>query len=84
MAVITSSMAVDWLGENIATSEPTLTSDDSAKTADGQATHMVDVWFVIPDATYAREMNIYGQRSWHHFASQEEARAWFEQVTTEH
>lgn len=67
--------------------DPDLTSDDSAKTADGQATHAVDVWFTTgwgSGRAYGVERNGYGQRKWYRFRFNEEARTWFEQVTIDH
>lgn len=87
MVMLTSDQAIEVLENRLTLgdleSTVDLTSDDSTKTADGQATHTVDVW-LLDSTAVARENNLYGQRAWHHFPSHDEARVWFEQVTADH
>lgn len=63
--------------------DPDLISSDAGKTADGQATHTVDVW-LNESTAIARDGSIYGQRVWYIWDSHDEARAWFNQVIIEH
>jgi hypothetical protein len=81
MIVMCDPRTSDFLEETISR-EPDLTSDDSGKTADGQATHSIDVWLNATTAV-GREANGYGQRLWYAMELSE-GQGWFDQVTIDH
>jgi hypothetical protein len=80
-ALITNPLVTEALDDGLGT--PSLTSDNAHQTADGQADHMVDVWFLTIGA-YGHARNGLGQSVWYHFTSSGEAEEWFNEITATH
>lgn len=84
--LITVEETCERLEVSLSMRDPDLTWDDSDKTSDGQASHIVDVWFTVGWGVraYGVERNGYGQRKWYKFRTQQEAQDWFDAVAIDH